>query len=357
MTAPAASRPADPDAGPLDIEQPWALTAWLRGRGLIAAGEEPACTVLAGGVSNRTVLVEREGGTAWVVKQALARLRVEVEWFSSPERIHREALGLRWLAELAPPGSTTPPVFEDHADHLLGMAAVPRPHVNWKTMLLAGDLHRDHVRQFAALLGQVQRRAWDRRAELEPIFRDRSFFETLRLEPYWAYTADQVPAARAFLEALIDDIRARPITLVHGDYSPKNVLVHDGRLILLDHEVIHWGDPAFDLGFAYTHLLSKAHHVASCRRAFAAAVREHWSAYRDALGDPPWAADLEPRAVRATLGCLLARVAGRSPLEYLDTAARDRQQAAVLAIIPDPPATIDGLADAFLGALAAHADH
>jgi len=335
------------DERDLDIERPGALAAYLRETGRIAPEEEPAVTVLAGGVSNRTVLVERPSGEAWVVKQALAKLRVKVDWFSSPERVHREAMGLRWLERLAPAGSTTPLVFEDHDRHLLAMMAVPQPHANWKTMLLSGDLRRDHVVQFATLLGQVQRAAWLRRDELEPVFRDRSFFESLRLEPYYAYTAGQVPAARDFLLALIDDIRARPTTLVHGDYSPKNVLVHGGRLVLLDHEVIHWGDPAFDLGFGQTHLLSKAHHIPAMRQAFTDAAALHWTTYRDAIGDAPWAADLEPRAVRATLGCLLARVAGRSPLEYLDDRERARQQAAVLALIPNPPDTIAALARAF----------
>src|SRR3954464_13347838 len=122
----------------LDIERPGELVSYLRETGRIAADETPRVQVLAGGVSNRTVLVERQSGEAWVVKQALAKLRVAVDWFSSPERIHREALGLRWLERLAPPGTTTPLVFEDHAQHLLAMDAVPQPHENWKTMLLAG---------------------------------------------------------------------------------------------------------------------------------------------------------------------------------------------------------------------------
>src|SRR5215210_8750615 len=127
-------------ASDLDIERPADLLRYLRGTGRIAPDECPAVGVLAGGVSNRTVLVERPSGEAWVLKQALAKLRVAVDWFSSPERIHREALGLRWLARLAPPGTITPLVFEDHDRHLLAMRAVPRPLENWKALLLAGRL-------------------------------------------------------------------------------------------------------------------------------------------------------------------------------------------------------------------------
>lgn len=332
----------------LDIEQPAALLAYLRSTGRIAADEEPRFTVLTGGVSNRTVLVERGNGDAWVIKQALPKLRVQVDWFSPPERIHREALGLRWLARLAPLGTITPLVFEDHAHHLLAMEAVPRPHANWKTMLLSGQLEPDHVEQFAHLLGLIHRRGHEHKRDVEPVFRDRSFFESLRLEPYYGYTATQVTEAAGFLTELIAATLARRDTLVHGDYSPKNILVHAGRLVLLDHEVIHFGDPGFDLGFSMTHLLSKAHHLPALRSAFASAALQYWTVYRETAGEVAWAADLEPRAVRHTLGCLLARVRGRSPLEYLSEEERTRQASAVVRLMAAPPATIADLVDRFL---------
>ena len=342
------------NADPLDIEQADPLVAYLRGTGRIGPSESPRVTVLAGGVSNRTVLVERASGEAWVLKQALAKLRVAVDWFSDPARIEREALGLRHLATLAPPGTTTPLVFEDPSNHLLAMEAVPQPHENWKAMLLAGRLEADHVRQFAELLAAVHRNGWLRRAEMAPAFDDRTYFESLRLEPYYAYAAGQVPEAATFLARLIANTRDRRLTVVHGDYSPKNVLVRAdgparaGRLILLDHEVIHFGDPAFDLGFALTHLLSKAHHLPTHRTAFADAAETFWQTYRSSLGDDvPWAADLEPFAVRHTLGCLLARVAGRSPLEYLSAEERERQRSTVVGSMAEPPATLRSLIGQF----------
>jgi 5-methylthioribose kinase len=338
------------DAELLDIEQPGVLVSYLRGTGRVGEDEEPVVRVLAGGVSNRTVLLERpEAGEAWVVKQALPKLRVAVDWFSDPERIHREALGLRWLEALAPPGTITPLVFEDRDNHLLAMEAVPEPHENWKTMLLGGRLEKDHVEQFGRLLGTVHRGGYERWEEVEPVFRDRSFFESLRLEPYYDYAAEQVPDAADFLRALVEETRARRDTLVHGDYSPKNVLVRKGRLVLLDHEVIHFGEPAFDLGFSLTHFLSKAHHLPGLRNDFADAARFYWATYRDVVEALPWAADIEQRAVRHTLGCLLARVAGRSPLEYLDQSERARQREAVLALLQYPPESVPGLVVDFVG--------
>ncbi|MDQ4126344.1 MAG: phosphotransferase [Actinomycetota bacterium] len=340
------------DAEPLDIEQAGALVGYLKGTGRVGEGEEPVVRVLAGGVSNRTVLVERhQTGEAWVVKQALPKLRVAVDWFSDPERIHRETLGLRWLEALAPPGTITPLLFEDRSNYLLAMEAVPEPHENWKTMLLDGRLENEHVEQFGQLLGTVHRGGYERRDEAEPVFGDRSVFESLRLEPYYGYAAERVPAASLFLGALVDETRSRRDTLVHGDYSPKNILVREERLILLDHEVIHFGDPAFDLGFGFTHFLSKAHHLPEKRSAFAEAARLYWSVYRDEVGVLPWAEGLEQRAVRHTLGCLLARVAGRSPLEYLDEEELARQREAVLELMRAPPESVPGLVEGFVGRL------
>ncbi len=331
----------------LNIEQPDALLGYLRAAGRLTTDETVACTVLAGGVSNRTVLVERPSGEAWVIKQALPKLRVAEDWFSDPARIQGEALGLIWLARLAPPGTITPLLFEDRDQHLLGMQAVPQPHANWKTLLLAGELDWEHVLQFGQLLGTIHRQSREHQNEIAPIFENRTFFETLRLEPYYRFTASRHPATAPFFAALIEETLATRLSLVHGDYSPKNILVHEGRLILLDHEVIHFGDPAFDLGFSLTHLLSKAHHVKVRRADFLQTVGRYWESYRQTAGEIPQLPGFEQRAVRHTLACLLARVDGRSPLEYLTPAERDRQREIVLSMIADPPTSVLDLTEEF----------
>ena len=325
----------------LDIEDLVSLRHYLQRTGHLAEGTGITTRVLPGGVSCRTVLVEFGDGRAWVLKQALARLRVTADWFSDPVRIHREAAGLRWLARLAPTGTTVDFVFEDHAARVLAMTVVPTPHDNWKALLLARGPEADHARQFGRLLGTIHRAAAAQASALQAEFADLTFFDQLRLEAYYRATAAKVPAAADFYARLIADTLAHCVTIVHGDFSPKNILVCAGRLVLLDHEVIHWGDPAFDLGFALTHLLAKARHLAERRAAFAEAAREFWSAYiAETAGLFP---GLEPRAVRHTLGCLLARVDGRSPLEYLTPAERTAQREAVLAQISAPPLAVDQL--------------
>ncbi|MDE3165708.1 MAG: phosphotransferase [Acidobacteriota bacterium] len=331
----------------LDIERHGELLAYLRGAGILAAEEDPPMRTLGGGVSNRAVLVASASRGAFVVKQALAKLRVAAEWYAAPERIHREARAMEALGRLAPVGAIPRLLFEDRARHLIGMTAVEEPHRNWKEMLLAGEADPDHVRQFGELLGAIHAGSGADPALPAAGFADRSFFESLRLEPYYRYSARQVPEAAAFFAPLIEETMATRLALVHGDYSPKNILIHAGRLVLLDHEVAHWGDPAFDVGFSLTHLLSKALHLAAHRAEMLQAARIYASCYLAGIAPCRWRAALEPRAVRHTLGCLLARVAGRSPLEYLAPGERRAQQEIALALMARPPADLGTLIGAF----------
>jgi fructosamine-3-kinase len=193
----------------------------------------------------------------------------------------------------------------------------------------------------------MHRVSYERRQALPRELLDQSLFESLRLEPYYVFKAERVPAAAPYLLALVEQTRARHDTLVHGDFSPKNILVHDGRLILLDHEVAHVGDPAFDLGFALAHLLSKAHYCSDRRDEFGEAAVQFWTVYRATLGDVPWQQGFDEREVAHTLACLLARVDGRSPLEYLEETHRLRQRRVVLSLMAAPPHNIAKLVSAF----------
>jgi hypothetical protein len=115
--------------------------------------------------------------------------------------------------------------------------------------------------------------------------------------------------------------------------------------VLLDHEVIHWGDPAFDLGFALAHLLSKAHHLQNSQ--LVQAARQFVEVYALTVGPIYWDANMQAFAARHMLGCLLARVAGRSPLEYLTPQEQSRQQQIVVALMKRPAESIQQQIDWF----------
>ena len=337
----------------MDIENHDELIQYLADYGHLQERQIKHIQPLSGGVSNRTMLVGFGDASAWVIKQALEKLRVTSDWFSDPIRIHREAAGIRTLQRLTPTDTIPAFIFEDQQQHLLAMTAVPQPHENWKTLLLQGDINLDYVRQFGQVLASIHRNAYQERDTLALDFADSSFFESLRLEPYYAYSAEQTPTLAPFLTQLIAATKNTQITLVHGDYSPKNVLIYQDQVVLLDHEVIHWGDPAFDIGFSLTHLLSKAHHLSVYRTQFTQAAHTYWQTYADGVHDMPWRSETEQRAIQHTLACLLARVVGRSPLEYLTPTEKQRQRQVVLEYVESLHTimTIPDLIDLFIDTL------
>ncbi len=337
----------------LDIENFDALRDYLTARGDLEPHEEVLIEKLPGGVSNRTVRVKWTEERGWVLKQALAKLRVNIDWFSRPERIRIEAKALRWLNRNAPTGSTPLFIFEDLENHLLAMSAIPEEHANWKTWLLSGNLEADYFRQFGSLLGTIHRKSSHGKSaeswpQVSQEFADTSYFESLRLEPYYLYTAQAIAPAAEFLNELARETLQHKNSLVHGDFSPKNTLIYKNKLILLDYEVVHFGDPAFDVGFALTHFLSKAHHLPQHRGRFASFAELFWQTYYEEIARLNWANTLEPRVVRHTLGCLLARVAGKSPLEYLTSEEREHQLQVVLVLLSKTSASISGLISDFV---------
>ncbi len=334
----------------LNIENPAQLENYLQQRGEKKINVSKKVEVLHGGVSNRTVRVCWSDGDSWVLKQALSQLRVEVDWFSPPERIFREAAGIEYLPRWLPGGCVPRLVFLDREHHLLAMEAVPDPHENWKARLMRGEVAPDLVVQFGKILAALHLGS-SGDPEGREVFADRFFFESLRVEPYYGYSAKQVGEASGFLCELMEATNERRDCVVHGDYSPKNLLVHKGRLILLDHEVIHLGDPAFDVGFSMTHLLSKAHHVAGRRAAFREAARLYWDTYSKGIRDLDAGEKFESRCVRHTLACLLARVDGRSPLEYLTEAEKSEQRRVSLLFMSATPNCMPELIDEFCNAL------
>jgi 5-methylthioribose kinase len=336
----------------VDIEDTDQLLNYLRATKRIGGGETPTVRLLKGGVSNKTVLLLRPEGSAWVLKQALAKLRVKSDWFSDPSRIRIEADALRFLLAIVPSGTITPLVFEDKEQNVLAMEAVPEPHENWKERLLSGKIELPLIQEFGRMLGLIHQRSYSKSSELRAKFSDRTFFRTLRLEPYYEYSATVTPGAKSFLTALVADTLSRQETFVHGDFSPKNVLIYQDKLVLLDHEVAHFGDPAFDIGFSLTHLLSKAHHLPQNRCVLIEAALLYWETYFELVRELPWGKGLEGRATRHTVACLLARAVGRSPLEYLNESERARQTRVAVDLVETGPASLSQLVELFVRGIA-----
>jgi 5-methylthioribose kinase len=298
-------------------------------------------TPLGGGVSNTVLLVECEAGR-FVMKQSLAKLRVQEDWFADRHRIHRECAALRALAPHLPAGAVPRVVFEDPANCLYAMDAAPAGARDWKTLLLAGEVS-DAVAASVAGILSAQIRATHRQEGWRRDFGDQTCFDQLRLDPYYRFTASRHPDLARFFEERIDACRRQACAIVHGDFSPKNFLVDSGRVMAIDFEVVHYGDPSFDAAFLLNHLLLKSIHRPQWAPMYRCAAAAFWDILAKAL--PPGMEWFESSTL-AHLGCLhLARVDGKSPAEYL-TSDQEKEcvRRVARSLILEPPA---GVLDAF----------
>ena len=293
------------------------LVAYLHARGQLT----PALvTRLAGGVSAETVLVEQPPARL-VVKTALRRLRVAADWTAKPERAATEADALKLLHGFTP--DHTPQLRDfDAALNTIVMTAAPADWVPWKSVLF-GEIPDPALgsEPTAAILGTVLG-TWHARTWHDPAvaarFADYEAFEQLRVTPFHRAVAAAHPAAAARIGELAEELLTRRDCLVHGDYSPKNVLVGPDGLMVLDFEVAHFGAAVFDVAFLQCHLALKALRAPARAAEFALAATAFVTAYEQTRADPDDTA-LE-RLSHHTACLLLARVDGMSPAGYLSPA-------------------------------------
>ena len=307
----------------------------LARRGLLDQGAAAVASELGGGVSS-VVLAVRGGGLDVVVKQALPRLRVEEEWLARRERALTEAAALRLAAGLRP--GTVPRVLDVDAESCaIVIERAPVAWRPWQELLLEGNADREVAARVGSLLASLHRgTAGDR--EVAASFADVEVFDQLRVDPYYRALARRWPSLARALGGYVDQLERTRVCLVHAGCAPENVLVGEEGLWLLDFEVAHVGDPAFDLAFMLGHLMLKAIHrpAASARyRACAAGFVDAYEAERGA------AVASDPEYVLGHAGCLMvARVDGRAPAEYLTPSERLAARAAGTRLLLDPPATL-----------------
>ena len=283
------------------------------------AGDEPLRGVpLTGGVSSDIWRIDTAAGPV-CAKRALPKLRVAADWRAPIERNLYEARWMR-VADAAVPGCT-PRVLGQHARlGVLVMSWLPS-HVPWKQQLRDGIADMPTAAAVGSMLVRIHAHAAARPA-LAADFDSQAIFFDIRLQPYLLATAEKHHDLALALHGLVRSTQGHAKTLVHGDVSPKNILV-DGRApVLLDAECAVWGDPAFDLAFCLNHLLLKCLWTPPATPDLLRCFDALMQAYLDGVAWGP-ADGLGQRAAQLRRGLLLARVDGKSPVEYLDERGRD----------------------------------
>jgi aminoglycoside phosphotransferase (APT) family kinase protein len=300
--------------GTPDPAPPPELAAFLRQQGLAGEGEPMRCTPLAGGVSSDIWRIDLPGRSV-CVKRALPKLRVGADWFAPVSRNRYEWEWLQLAAAIVP-AAVPRPLAHDAELGLFAMEFLPpEQYPLWKRQLLDGQVEAGTAAQVGRLLAAIHN-ATAGRPEVARAFDSEANFQALRLEPYLLATAARHPAVAPVLQGLAQRTGAARIALVHGDVSPKNILVGPQGPVLLDAECAWYGDPAFDIAFCLNHLLLKAVLLPHRARLLMDASDALAASYFEMVDFEP-RAGLERRAAALLPGLALARIDGKSPVEYL----------------------------------------
>jgi aminoglycoside phosphotransferase (APT) family kinase protein len=295
---------------------------YLRVTGHIGPGPARA-ELLGGGVSN-VVLRVTAAERAFVLKQSRPQLRTKAPWFSDPERIYREQEVMEALHPLLPAGTVPAVLFADRPNYLFAMEHAPAGARVWKERLLAGDINLSLGEKAGAVLGRVHD-ATGREPDRFRQFADGRVFTQLRIDPFYRRVVERHPDFAAAIGPLVEGMLTRREALCHGDFSPKNILATADGFMLVDYETAYLGEPAMDLGFFQSHLLLKAIKLPGDRPRIFDLTRAFWRGYSSVVSYRP-ADELFERAVGHLGVCLLARVDGTSPVDYL-TEERQRDTA------------------------------
>jgi aminoglycoside phosphotransferase (APT) family kinase protein len=333
-------------SGPAHLSDDDDLAAALRAMGLVADGAPFAVRALSGGVSCDVLLIEAQGRAPFVVKRALPKLRVAAEWRAPPERAAAEVAWIELVAKIEP--RWVPEVLgEDRARHLFAMAYFPpADYPVWKAELAAGRVDVAFAGTVGTALARIHgATAGD--ANVAAAFANDAQFAALRLEPYLLFIAARHPG---LAQAICDEasrIAGARIALMQGDISPKNILCGPRGPVFLDAETVCYGDPAFDLAFCLNHFLLKSVWHPQWTGLYARAFRALRDAY---LAGVTWenARDIDRRTARLLPMLLLARVDGKSPVEYLsDEGDKGFVRAAAMQMIVEPPLNLALLAETY----------
>lgn len=319
--------------------------------GLARAESVVGAQPLAGGVASDIGIVDL-GDRKVCVKFALEKLKVAAEWRAPVRRNHAEYAWLAFAGSMAP--RNVPKLFGwSAAENGFAMEFLSGPDiVLWKAALLSGTVPPGVAAVVADLLGSIHAASAMPGFDSAP-FQNAEDFRALRLEPYLGFTATRHPDLASRLHALAASLEAAPTVLVHGDVSPKNILLRAGSPILLDAECATMGDASFDVAFCLNHLALKAVHVPSIRFVLLAVMGAFWDTYREHVTFED-ADRLEARVAALLPALMLARIDGKSPVEYLSEAERSLVRRFAIPLVAAPPARLSIFVETLRTELASH---
>ncbi|MFY0627082.1 MAG: phosphotransferase [Reichenbachiella sp.] len=296
-------------------------------------------TPLTGGVSCQILLLD-DGNRRFVLKSALEKLKVKDDWFADVKRNKTEQLYLSYVGEFLP-NSVPEIIYQDEELNFFCMEMLENGMIDWKKQLLRGKYRQKDAVSVGELLAQIHKRSFEDEIA-KKTFNTLGNFHQLRLEPYLLKTGERHPKLQSYFQIETQRLSATSTCLVHGDFSPKNIMVSPNRMVVLDCEVAWFGDPVFDMAFLLNHFLLKALFLSDHSVGLLKMATNIWDSYQN-KADVIIDTSFEKRLCHLLPMLMLSRVDGKSPVEYLNPDQSDIIRKFVYRMIPTSPLKLEEL--------------
>jgi 5-methylthioribose kinase len=191
----------------------------------------------------------------------------------------------------------------------------PKKYPLWKNELFNLKLDNKFAKNFAIKLANIHNITFNNKT-IANNFNTSELFEDLRINPYIRSTAILHNDVSEELLSIADNLYNTNLALVHGDISPKNILINNSQPIFLDAECAWYGDPAFDISFCLNHIILKSLVLESIQKELISYFNIISHNYlRNIMSN-----DLEKyekRIIALLSALMLSRIDGKSPVEYI----------------------------------------
>ena len=281
--------------------------------GLIGEKEKCQFNKITDGVSSDIWHV-KTSSSEYCIKRALKKLAVKEDWFAPIDRSNFEANYFTHCKKIIP--ESFPKILgHDHKNFILAMEWYDnKEFVVWKKNLLNKSISLKDAKRIGRLLGKIHKYYYQKERYKKIFLNDKTFY-SIRIEPYLVFTSKFYPELSSCYKSSINFLKKNQTTVIHGDFSPKNILIGKSFPIILDAETACWGNPIFDLAFLNNHLILKSILNKDIYKGYVSLSKSFLKTYLATF--PTINNDNYIREfVKLQALLLLARVDGKSPVEY-----------------------------------------
>ena len=270
---------------------------------------------LTGGVSSEVYHVKTIKNN-YCIKRSLKRLLVKKKWIVNTNRIKFEYLWLKHCQNILKRNIPNTYEFNNKKKYIVMEYLKTSQYKTLKQLYFNKIININTIRSISKHLYKIHSNSSNYKTKKTFEGNYKNFYD-LRLDPYFNEVGRVYPKYKGYIKKINESYIKHSNTLVHGDFSPKNILVGKNKIIYLDAECCNFGDPVFDLVFFTNHLLIKSIFFKDKSQEFIKLYISFYKEYLSNLSTKNFNSYID-RIIKMTPIMLLSRVDGKSPVEYIN---------------------------------------